>query len=353
MLYTNATWPYNNTLYNSTNLTLIVYANDTSGNVGNYSTSWILDNSKPNIQYVVPALTGGFYNDNFSMEVFLANTKLNYSMYNITNESDDMMQENSTDLSTSTFTWRDSMNVTALEDGNYTMNVMARDHVGNNYTKSTWFYVDQSVPSVSAWLNPTLANDTHINNGFMTFNISCTDTFVDTVWIEVDGVVNASPYNSGDYYYWTLNLSEGTHNYTAYCNDSANNMNNTETRIVHVDLSTPYWSDNKTLPVSSSTYSPGQEYQFNITWNDNYNVSHVWFEHNFTGTLQNYTYDGMNADEYYLDHTDLAAGTYTWRSFANDTAKNMNYTETWTYVVERAGAAINLTLDENNSNTTI
>ncbi|MBU0467425.1 MAG: hypothetical protein KKF39_07235, partial [Nanoarchaeota archaeon] len=80
---TNETWPYNNTLLNSTNLTLVVIANDTLGNKANDSTYFVLDNSKPGIQYVAPLATGSFYNSNFSLNVYLSNHKLNYSFVNI------------------------------------------------------------------------------------------------------------------------------------------------------------------------------------------------------------------------------------------------------------------------------
>jgi len=51
-LYTNDTWPYAG--LNSTNLTLIIIANDTSGNEYNTSTTWILDNTQPSIQHITP-----------------------------------------------------------------------------------------------------------------------------------------------------------------------------------------------------------------------------------------------------------------------------------------------------------
>ncbi|MBU1854065.1 MAG: LamG domain-containing protein, partial [Candidatus Omnitrophica bacterium] len=67
---TNDTWPYDNSALNSTNLTLVVIANDTLGNTANASTYFVLDNSKPGIQYVAPLATGGFFNSNFSLNVY-------------------------------------------------------------------------------------------------------------------------------------------------------------------------------------------------------------------------------------------------------------------------------------------
>ena len=51
--------------------------------------------------------------------------------------------------------------------------------------------------------------------------------------------------------------------------------------------------------------------------------------------------------------TDLKAGSYSWKFFANDTSKNLNHTENWIYKVLKATSNINLTIDGNNANKTI
>jgi len=340
-LVTNASWPYNNTILNSTNLTFVVYANDTSGNSANASTYWILDNTKPNIQHVTPPQSGAFYNSNFTLNIWLSNTLLNYSEYNITNSTGSLMQTNSTNLSSTTYTWSDFVDVDALPDGNYTLTTYARDYIGNNNTKQTWFYIDKTPPNVTevnetGWIPPTPANNTYTNVPTHTFNMTCNESFIDTVWIDFNGTINTTPQNTGTAYWWTFTLAEGTYTYTGYCNDTVGNNASTETRILNIDTSPPYWSNNKTSPVSPATYSPGADYQFNITWQDNYGIDTVLFEHNFSGSLANYSTSGSVGSEYYYNYSDLTVGTYFWRSYANDTAGNENQSDGWTYVVNKA-----------------
>jgi len=148
--------------------------------------------------------------------------------------------------------------------------------------------------------------------------------------------------NGDTAYWWTKTLTEGTYSYTAYCNDSASNQVQTETRTIHIDLTAPTWSNNNTNPATGVSYLPGQDYQFNITWNDNYYLHTIQFEHNFTTTLQNDSPSGNNSAEYYFNYTDLAVGTYVWRSYANDTATNLNMTDQWTYTVNKASHTVHL-----------
>ncbi|MFC1691826.1 hypothetical protein ACFL0W_06630 [Nanoarchaeota archaeon] len=280
-LYTNETWPYDVSLLNSTDLTFVVYANDSSGNVVNSSTYWTLDNTQPSIQFVTPLQTGSFYNSNFSLEVFLANHKLNYSYYNITNVSGGVVQSNSIDLAQATYTWTDLVGVDSLSEGNYTVNVFAEDSsetVHNTNVKSSWFYVDKTAPNASVvsggWVEPTPADNAYTNVQSQTFNMTCNESFIDEVWIDFNGTLDSTPTgSSGIYYWWTFSSQEGTYAYTGYCNDTAGNLNQTETRTLNVDIVAPAWSDNKSVPTTPATYSSGASYQFNVTWSDNYNVN--------------------------------------------------------------------------------
>ncbi|MBW2975796.1 hypothetical protein KY366_08825, partial [Candidatus Woesearchaeota archaeon] len=344
-LHTNETWPYNTGSLNSTNLTFVVYANDSSGNTRNASTYWELDNTMPSIQYITPPQTGSFYNSNFSLEIFIANSRLNYSSYNITNETGSLIQGNSINLSNSTFTWKDKVNVSSLAQGNYTITSYTRDSAGNNNTKQAWFYVDTLSPDISSgWELPTPSNNTYTRQQLHTFNFTCSEQFIDSVWIDINSTINSSPFSQGTSYWWSLVLGQGTYQYTAYCSDRAGNTNNTETRVINIDLTAPAWGSNRTYPASPATYAAGQSYQFNVTWSDNYNLRSVLFEHNFTGTMANYTASNISG-EFYYEYSSLAAGSYAWRSYANDTSGNMDPTDRWTYVVEKAEPVVEMLIN--------
>ena len=98
----------------------------------------------------------------------------------------------------------------------------------------------------------------------------------------------------------------------------------------------PWWSNNKTNILSPATYSSLQNYQFNITWEDNIAVSEVIFEHNFTGSAVNYSVSGSSLDEYYYDYSNLAAGNYYWKSYANDSLNQWSNTPKFSYIVNKA-----------------
>ena len=349
-LYTNNTWPYNIANLNSTNLTLVVFVNDTSGNIVNTSTTWILDNTKPSIQYVNPPQNGMFVNSNFSLNIFLANHKLNYSWYNITNSSGQVLF-NQSNHSTATYTWTDLINVDNLADGNYTITMYVNDtSTPQNYNnKSSWFYVDQTVPnattatSVGGWFDPTPANNSYTSTQTQTFNFSCNETFVDTVWVVLsNGTTDTSADSTaGIYYSFNFGNLAGTYTYTGYCNDTSANQAQTTTRTINVDIVAPTWSNNETNVTSGSSYSSSRNYQFNVTWNDNYFLDNVYVEHNFTGTLINYTPDNYSG-EYNYNYTALSAGYYVWRSYANDTLGNQNQTYQWPYIVNKADTILTL-----------
>jgi len=124
---------------------------------------------------------------------------------------------------------------------------------------------------------------------------------------------------------------------------------------VQEDLEAPKWSDNSTYPISETEYQPGQNYQFNVTWDDVSGISTVIIEHNFTesspdnGTVTTYRTISGNRREYYFTIADLPAGTYIWKEYANDTNNNWNVTNNgnyWIYTVNKASTVMNLYLNE-------
>ena len=88
-----------------------------------------------------------------------------------------------------------------------------------------------------------------------------------------------------------------------------------------------------------SLRSPIQDYQFNVTWQDNYNVHTVLIEHNFSGTFENYS-TIKNNNEYYYNFGPLAAGTYAWKSYANDSTPSWNTTDEWCFSIGKGDTTI-------------
>lgn len=114
----------------------------------------------------------------------------------------------------------------------------------------------------------------------------------------------------------------------------------------------PVWSQNQESVPSSSQYSPGKFYNFQINWsgsNESYTVSSVWFESNFTGTFDNKTATNIS-NIYKVNFTDLKARVYAYRWYAVDNESNENATDQFVYIVSKNNSVIRLYLNGTESN---
>ena len=115
------------------------------------------------------------------------------------------------------------------------------------------------------------------------------------------------------------------------------------------DVSQPTYSDIEVSPVGPTTYAQGQTYTFNISVQDNVAVDTVLFE--FDGV--NYTDLTQVGSVYSYELTDLAAGTYSYKWYMNDTSNNWNSTASLSYVINKAATSVNLLLNGTDDNLTI
>ncbi len=167
--------------------------------------------------------------------------------------------------------------------------------------------------------------------------------------------INLSVGETWSNFTWDNNTFSGVVAWRIYANDSSGNENVTGemTITVSVDTSAPNWYNNATNVTSGSAYSYGQAYQFNVTWNDSESdVDTVLIEHNFTGggpPSSNYSVSN-ESDVYYYDVNGLAAGTYAWKMYANNTYGYENVTNGGSYWIYTVGqAATNVTAWLNSS----
>ncbi|MBR9692228.1 hypothetical protein GOV06_05590 [Candidatus Woesearchaeota archaeon] len=96
----------------------------------------------------------------------------------------------------------------------------------------------------------------------------------------------------------------------------------------------PYWSNNQTHAVT--IYSPAISSYFNITWQDDYNVSTVWLESNYSGSPTNYSMTLINGNltnGNYSYSAVLPVGSHYWKSYANDTRDLWNQTDKWEFTI--------------------
>ena len=143
-------------------------------------------------------------------------------------------------------------------------------------------------------------------------------------WVHVD-----TPHSTGDF------------NFNITVEDVDGVYNSTNIKLTLFDTTPPQYSNNITSPSSPTMYSPGKKYQFNITWTDNVAVDTVLFENNFTHPLSNDTVYNESST-YFFNVTDLPAGTYVFRWYANDTNDSFSSTPQYIYVVDKSSNPINI-----------
>jgi len=110
-------------------------------------------------------------------------------------------------------------------------------------------------------------------------------------------------------------------------------------------------------PTDPSTYSSGESYQFNVTVTDpetEPNVTYIEFN-DTSGTLtdlNNFTMSNTST-EYYKTFTNLPAGVYNYKFFANDTDNDWNSSSDYTFTISKGSSNITLFVNNTQGNTNI
>jgi hypothetical protein len=216
------------------------------------------------------------------------------------------------------------------------------DFAGNeNYSADSQTYfltINKATPTLSLLINGLDSDDSIPVFTDVIINASSTIPAGAVIGLYEDDVLEGSStsvnatrnYTTLGDRIWKINISE-TQNYTSA------EKNHT---ISVVDAGTPQYSNLKEHPTDPAAYYPTKTYQFNATWTDNVEISTVILE--FNGA--NYTLTDKAGNEYYKSFSNLAAGTYDYKWHANDTSNNWGSTPIQTYTVDKAVAALFLTM---------
>jgi hypothetical protein len=220
----------------------------------------------------------------------------------------------------------------------------------NNYTSVSVSYllvINKSVPELILLLNGE-SSDLSISVGEnLQVNASSLIPLGESVDLYEDSILQSSGnfisllknYSSVGSRTWKVSFSENK-NYTS--KDVSYN-------VAVLDPDAPHYSNLRVSPISDSAYVPKANYQFTSTWIDNVAVSDVIFSFNnfnytfLSGQLQ------KDGNDYLYSLSDLSAGTYTYKWWANDTSGNLVSTPVQNYVVEKGIAALFLTMSPSNS----
>ncbi len=210
--------------------------------------------------------------------------------------------------------------------------------VGSNYSISGWFYVAKEGTAV----------------------IDDTDFRIYVNWLDnADAILGTSGFTTQQHLaafatWGNINKSNLTAPALAVtaqviieCKEDHNNNSHAFVDLVsfgEVGTPAPNWSDNKSFLVSPYD---GGESSFNISWNDSGvvelsfsdSVDTAFFESNYSGSPQNYSMNNVGLDVYNYSAI-IPAGSYYWRSHANDTYGNWNTSDTWYFSINPPLAVI-------------
>ncbi len=255
-------------------------------------------------------------------------------------------------------------NTLFAEPGVY--NISALYGGSQNYTANSTSHLltvnDTTVPEVANLLPIAGTNYQIGENATLSANVAdnvnVSHAWANVTWQNGSVLVMFSPGTAPAYTGSFANTSEaGRYNVTFHANDTANNVNGTETTWFNVteapDTVPPGWSAPTESPADPATYSQTANYTFNVTWTDAYAIALVQIEHNFTGALQNYTVGTQQEGTYTYAYGSIAVGAYAWRMLANDSSGNANATPYYSYNVTRAAPVLNLTIGGIEGNTSV
>lgn len=239
----------------------------------------------------------------------------------------------------------------SLAVGSYSWKSFANDTYGHMNSSDRWLYeVVKAASSVNLLLDGSDAN--------ITIEVNQAVNIVGTL-VSGQGsmklYLGGSQMNEGSSPLSNLTnfTGIGTYNVTVVFDGNDNYTSSYETHFVEViDNRSPYYTAVSVYPATPAAYLYGGNYQFNVTWHDDYMLGSVKIEHNFTGGIDNVTMSNVS-DEYYFGISGLAAGTYYWKSHAADTSGNSNATDAYGYVVQKGTSVVNLLLDGTDANITV
>jgi hypothetical protein len=306
--------------------TIIIYANDTAGNENKSSITFTVDNVPPYFQHAISnfELTIG---QAFNYDVNATDASIGLEGYAV---NDSNFQVNSSG-------W--ISNNTVLVINLYYINISINDTLGNS--NSSIFYVnitDTTIPLLT--IDSPLAQAYNTNS--IGFNITSNENlsscrFTLTNWAtNYSMMINATKTGAN---YTNTSIGDGSYTARFWCNDTSNNINNTETVAFSIDA---------TAPTISIVYPTNNTNTTNINIPVNYTVSGATYCQwsNDSGVTNKSITCGSNITGQVWDQ-----GSNIVMIWANDTIGNENKSSI-TFNVDTIEPTISIASPLNNTNTT-
>jgi len=297
---------------------------DTAGNTNQTETrEIILDTINPLLNITFPT------NNSFSS---ITNLSINYTRSDATAGLSTCWYSN--DTYTTNTTLADCNNITTVQwaEGQHNLTIWVNDTANNQDWFRITFTIDTTLP-VPVFANPT-TNSSNLSQNFIQANVSVTETNLNTINISLfnstQNLINSTAGTTSPLYINFSDLENGKYYLNATVNDSANNKNYTETRTIYLDTVAPNLTINSPI---ATTYSVST-ILFNATAIDFTTfVDSCWYTLNSGATNQTLSRAGTS-NSYNFTQTSVADASYTARFYCNDTANNVNNTETKAFTID-------------------
>jgi hypothetical protein len=259
-----------NLVQESTN-SLIVYANDTAGNIGATSIIFYADTLAPRISSASATSVNETQNVNCSAYI---TDSFNLSSVKIAENTTGSFVNHTIDTFSTGFANYTIYNVIK---GSYTCQFYATDAAGNTNTTSAIFTVsDVTAPTITV----TSPSNSTYGGSSVSASISTSES-ASSAWYSLDSGFNSSLSGSGTSWSTTLNaLSVGSHNVIFYANDSSGNLGSSSLiyfTIAVTDSVPPVL----TSTLTNASYKTSSPVLFNISSNENL----VWAGYSINGSV--------------------------------------------------------------------
>ncbi len=288
---------------------VIVYANDSAGNVGYAEQYFTVDTQAPvitivspeNITYLQSDIDVNYtVNDNFAIDMCWYVLDAGEIVYLLSCQN---------------------ITLTNLVDGAHTLTIYANDTAGNVNSSSVTFTIDTLGPEIT-FVPPTPYDNEALDQNWTYINIT-TNEPVSVAFLEwnftngtvVNFTMNALTNTS--LWYNVTNLADGTYYYRVHANDSYNHWSTTSWRAVRISTTAPVIDIISPLP---TTYTESNYIALNVSANKP--IDKWWFSIN------------GKPNETFTPNTSIAAsiGSNTLYVYANDTSGRVGWSSVTFYV---------------------
>jgi len=187
------------------------------------------------------------------------------------------------------------------------------------------------------YINPTLSNNSYINETSIYVNASVEDEDEDTFTINFNDTLYYFTNSTHEYNF--ENLGDGNYSIYAYVNDSRNQTNYTDIREIVVDL-TPPSEFNLTSPENASQTDDNTP---TLTWDvatDEVGIANYTIEFSNQSDFGYINATYYSATNSFSNLTELNNATWYWRVLAYDLAGNNNASEIFSFTVASGGTII-------------